>query len=324
MCGIGGFRRFGKTPILPSMVRSMFHKLERRGNGATGIALQTTNGDTFVLKKDIPPWKFAAEESLDKFLQMHLEDAVIVLLHTRQPTKGDPRNNDNNHPCFNGVTAITHNGQIQNDDELFTSLKVPRIGEVDSDVIRAILDKEGLGKEGIRELRKLRGSAAIAAISAKAPGRLLLARSGSPIVLASTKDMLIWASEKEAIHQALRPWVNRFGVGMQLNRPDVAWVTMNNHSAWVFGAKPDKDGSYLVWHDKFDVNKEYTPPRYDVRGKYQQIRAKWYSDKSPDILICPNRECGRANVIPAFLKDAEPFAMVCEACDSRLGEKEEA
>jgi len=199
MCGLAGIKRMGIDPITPEEIKILLCSLEHRGSHATGIAIEN-NGEIAVLKKDVPAWSFTASEACAAFLRDFLhEDTNTVLLHTRAATKGVPYKNDNNHPIFRDNVAIVHNGGIRNDDTLFKDMSLERNCETDSDIIRGILDSNGLTHKGVRELNKMQGSAAIAAVKTGEPGSLFLARSGNPIILGSTETKFYWASELSAI-----------------------------------------------------------------------------------------------------------------------------
>lgn len=315
MCGIAGIKRMGDEPITETQIRLLACAIEHRGNQATGVAVM--NGeDIAVLKSDVPAWKFVADDLFKKFLKDTLtKTSDAVLIHTRAATKGDPRENENNHPIFAGNTAVIHNGMISNDDWLFKDMKMTRKAEVDSDVLRAILDEHGgLTRDGIKNLSRVRGSAAIAAISKRFPGKLLLARSGSPLVLASTPGQLMWASEKGALHLAIRPFIKRYGILMQPNRADAAFITMNNDSAWIIG-----EGG-MEWHGEFSATQYYNPPTYRVHENYRAVRSRWgYKPSFPaDMVICPNKDCRNTMMLGEEFKNYKLEDLECPKCNTSL------
>lgn len=256
MCGIGGVKRFGKDPITPYHITSLAIGLATRGLDATGVAL-ADDEDIHVLKNDVPAWKFVGSKMFKHFLKNHLtKDTHTVLVHTRAASvgKGTPRKVYNNHPMFDGETAVIHNGFIHNDDEIFEALgKVKRYAETDSDVIRAIVATHGMGKKGIRELNKLNGSVASAIISKKEPRKLLLLRSGNPLVLGHLGELLFFSSEKKAIHQATRPYRKWRNFAFQMGRSNVEFSPFPIDSAQLIG----EEG--LEWHGIFNsVTSNYT------------------------------------------------------------------
>src|SRR5271166_4207544 len=143
MCGIGGFRRYGPEPINIDSVQQMFAGLVTRGSHAAGISLQHPDGKIYTLKEEGSALALMAKDEWEKFTEEYLPNAVICLLHTRFATQGSPSKMENNHPLTQGGVCVTHNGCISNDDKLFGELKLERKAEVDSDIIRAVLDKHG-------------------------------------------------------------------------------------------------------------------------------------------------------------------------------------
>lgn len=324
MCGIGGIRAFGNEPITQHHIEALLIALEHRGNHATGIgySLRDKEGEHRVgwLKDDEPAWTFVKDKENQAWIQdLVAQKPDTVILHTRAATQGSPRKNDNNHPLTIGASVVVHNGMISNDDSLFKSMDLERHAETDSDIIRAILDKYGLTKEGIRQLNKMSGSAAISVVHKDFPKKLLLARSGNPLVYAITNSgLMFWASEKQAIHHAQREWEQRYGIYVQSNRVDLKWCTMPDNTAYIIG----ENG--LEWHDAFKVAYSYTPPRYRVNDTYYEKNKVWdeqnkklHSEKSyvrtgmnsPTWAMCP--ECDWAGVIPEKLQKKNLWELVC-------------
>lgn len=317
MCGICGVRKYGEEPITRDMISQMLLDNEHRGNQATGVAIETTDGEIGVLKDDEPAWKFVTSRDYKEFMNKMLPKAMIVLGHTRAATKGDPNDMANNHPLFTGETAVVHNGMLNNDDELFRTTKYKRSGQVDSDILRAILDAEGLTKKGAEALKKVNGSCAIAAISTKFPGKLLIGRCGSPLVFAGTDGLFLWSSEKGTIHRAMRPTVMRFGMPMQPTRPDLAFMTVNNNSLYIMGEpEPDKDeyGNFenaIEWHTEFETSRFYHTPQYEVNAQYATKRERFYKGKLNAVW------CDTCNVfisVPKKLQHKKASELHCPTC----------
>lgn len=280
MCGIAGVRKFGDNPITEEEIITLLCAIEHRGPHATGVALMGTSGEITVCKAPEPAWKFTHGELLSGFLTEHLsDDTQIALLHTRFATGGNPEVNENNHPMFDGTTAIIHNGVINNDGPLFQSDKeYVRSCETDSDIIRAIVAKHGLDNEGIRELNKVRGSAAIAAIKTEEPGKLLLARSGSPIAFGYTQnaDKMYWASEIQAITKAARPFRQVRGTFVQDSRNNIFVGTMPDNTAWLF----DEEGLVSPHHEFKTLLSSYITPNYSaMRSSYASKKRRWKEER---------------------------------------------
>lgn len=253
MCGIFGIKRLENDagilgpPILPVQIDLMLNSLEYRGNDAAGVALIGLSGEIFVHKDHEPAWDVTASPKYREFLEANLnEDIICVLGHTRKATKGNPFRNPNNHPLIKDAGVVVHNGMISNDDRLFADLKLERGAETDSDILRALLDQAGgVSPEALKSLGKVMGSVASALVHPADPTKLLLLRSGNPLVTADDGQVFYFASDKRAIYRGARPWIKRHGFTMQLQSPNIAFVTMPNDTGWIVGSQG------LEWHDKF-------------------------------------------------------------------------
>ena len=284
MCGIAGIRRFGDRPITVEMIQSLCLGLEHRGNHATGVTLQDETGKFYTCKGPIAAWEFTATDEFDTFMEEHLEEARIALVHTRFATKGTPKRNANNHPLVGQGVAVVHNGVIHNDDHLFATMKLKRSAETDSDIIRAIVAKHGITQKAIRVLSKMAGGAAAAAVSRKYPGKLLLIRSGSPLVVGSTEEFLGFCSIRKPLYSALKEWKTRFGITMRCTASDMAFVNFAEDSAWILGPEGQE------WHQEFRIlgaenrlgSRAYTGD-YPVHESYE-AKQKTFDEEEADTL----------------------------------------
>ena len=234
MCGIAGIVRWGDKPIEEETIGILLVGNEHRGNDASGIALQQADGSISILKKDVPGWTLVGSHEYTTFIRDHLKpDTRCALIHARGASQGNPRDNNNNHPMYAGKAAIIHNGVIRNDKWLFEQLKLERKADTDSDVIRAIVDEFGFRETTMQQLGRASGSGAIAAIHPEYPDKLMLIRSGNPLVLASNEDFFFFSSEKNTLHKACRPFVERKGIWFQAQKPDVAFTNMPDNTGWI-------------------------------------------------------------------------------------------
>lgn len=254
MCGIGGVKRMGASPILPEHLQILAASLMWRGRDATGVALMQPSGEIKVFKRAVEAIRFIGDSELTAFLQENLPTTLTALVHTRAKTKGTPHKNENNHPLFAGEGAVVHNGHIWNDDALFTETGFARKAETDTDILRAMVDAAGLSPNLVELLNKTAGSAACAFLHPSEPKSLLLARSGNPLMVGASDDLLFWASTKDALFRASPQWTKRFGVDMQLSHPALSHIPMADDTAWLFGEKG------LEWHLPLRIAGKYRPP----------------------------------------------------------------
>ena len=238
MCGIAGVVKWGDQPIQEITIATLLVGNEHRGNDASGIALQQKDGAINIFKQDVPGWKLVTSDEYKEFIHKFLlPDTRAALVHARGASQGNPRDNNNNHPMYAGVSAVIHNGVIKNDSQMFNNLKLERKAETDSDILRAMIDKFGITQQGIQMLGRTVGSAAMAAVDPRYPGKLLLIRSGNPLTLASNENFFFFSSEKATLHKACRPFVKRMGMWFHSQKPDVDFAMMANNTAWIIGEK---------------------------------------------------------------------------------------
>lgn len=306
MCGIAGVIKFGDKPITEELLAILLVGNEHRGNDASGIMLQQEDGSIDLFKKDVPGWTLVSEKGYLDWIQEKLTDKTRgAFVHARGASKGNPRDNNNNHPMFAGAAAIIHNGVIRNDDHVFQNLKLERKAETDSDVIRAIVDKFGITEEACKKFGDMSGSGAICAIHPKYPGKVILARSGNPLVLASNQDFFYFSSEKDTLHKACRPWIQRFGVWFQANKPDVDFSLMSDDSVWIIGL------GGLEYHAICKINTGgYKEPWRKTYEEYEERQKKWAGKKIETPLFDKMTNGPQPKVVgPAGMKPA-----VCAKC----------
>jgi glucosamine--fructose-6-phosphate aminotransferase (isomerizing) len=134
--------------------------------------------------------------------------------HTRWATHGRP-NEANAHPQIGAGVAVVHNGIIENFAELKEELMVRGVtftSDTDTEVIAHLL-AEGVEAGGtLREalagaLAHLEGSFAVAALSAREPGKVVAARNQSPLVVGLGEDENFLASAVGALLKETREFL---------------------------------------------------------------------------------------------------------------------
>ena len=161
---------------------------EERGREATGCAVLQQDGQLFTQKIPLPASVFVTRPEYQDLLANIDEQTTLVMGHTRQPTKGDPSFNSNNHPLHAGSVFGVHNGQINNDEDLFTRFNCPRSAEVDSEIIFRLLETLPATPDAIEYLQLTRsvlqlldGQFTILASDQRFPGRLLVLKHENPL-----------------------------------------------------------------------------------------------------------------------------------------------
>jgi glucosamine--fructose-6-phosphate aminotransferase (isomerizing) len=178
MCGIVGY--VGPREALPLLMGGL-RRLEYRGYDSAGVAIQE-NGTLDVLRAE------GKLDNLAAIVTLHPTAGHTGIGHTRWATHGRP-SEQNAHPHVDcgGVTAVIHNGIIEN----FEELKAPLVAkghkftsETDTEVAVHLLEEElsrgrTLDEAALAVLPRLEGAAALAFISAKDPGKIVAARIAS-------------------------------------------------------------------------------------------------------------------------------------------------
>jgi len=204
MCGIVGATA---QRDVSDILISGLHALEYRGYDSAGIALQRGDSIDCLRTK-------GKVRDLEALLEQTPLDGVCGVAHTRWATHGVP-STVNAHPHLSGdAVALVHNGIIENHDALRDELQAAGYvfqSDTDSEVMVHLV--HSLVSEGndlysaVRQaVKRLQGAFAIAVLSAREPGVIVGARSGSPLVLGIGFNEHFLASD---VHPLL-PVTNRF------------------------------------------------------------------------------------------------------------------
>src|ERR671935_193419 len=205
MCGIVGY--VGPREALPIMMNGL-RRLEYRGYDSAGVAVQQ-NGALQVMRAE------GKLDNLASVVSSHPTAGHTGIGHTRWATHGRP-SEQNAHPHVDcgGVTAVIHNGIIEN----FEELKGPLVAkghkfasETDTEVVVHLLEEElakgrSLDDAAIEVLPKLEGAAALAFVSARDPGKIVAARisNAGGIIVGYGKGENFIASDAPALIEHTR------------------------------------------------------------------------------------------------------------------------
>jgi glucosamine--fructose-6-phosphate aminotransferase (isomerizing) len=167
------------VPILLAGLR----RLEYRGYDSAGIAIQH-NGNLEIRRSE------GKLTNLETLLHKGSIEGSTGIGHTRWATHGRP-SEQNAHPHRSGEVVLVHNGIIENFLTLRHRLELEGHrfeSETDTEVIAHLLSsamKRGSRlDEAVRQVsHDLHGSYAIAVMSLAEPGRIVVSRSGCPLVI---------------------------------------------------------------------------------------------------------------------------------------------
>jgi glucosamine--fructose-6-phosphate aminotransferase (isomerizing) len=180
MCGIIGY--VGRESAVPILLAGL-RRLEYRGYDSAGIAIQH-NGNLEIRRSE------GKLTNLETLLHKGSIEGSTGIGHTRWATHGRP-SEQNAHPHRSGEVVLVHNGIIENFLTLRHRLELEGHrfeSETDTEVIAHLLSsamKRGSRlDEAVRQVsHDLHGSYAIAVMSLAEPGRIVVSRSGCPLVI---------------------------------------------------------------------------------------------------------------------------------------------
>lgn len=226
MCGIvGAIAERNVTEILLEGLK----RLEYRGYDSAGIALLAPDRKTLKVHKTAGKVNKLAERVQGKALRGH-----VGIAHTRWATHGKPTN-ANAHPhSSGGQIAIVHNGIIENFEKLREKLSKSGYQfatQTDSEVIAHLIHLERKGNKVSlfaatqKAIRHLEGAYGICVADAATPDELIVARSGSPLVIGVGIGENFVASDPHALGQVTDQFV-------YLEEGDIARITRESYEIW--------------------------------------------------------------------------------------------
>ncbi len=202
MCGI--VAAVARENIVDVLIEGL-KKLEYRGYDSAGLAVAAGQG----MRRLRAAGRVAELERRAEGLQ-----APAGIAHTRWATHGVPSER-NAHPHVSGSIAVVHNGIIENYESLRRELSAQGYvftSDTDTEsiahLVEATLKSEpDLFKAVQLACRRLVGAFAIAVIDAKQPGKVIVAREGSPLLLGVSETGNYAASDASALLQVTRNMV---------------------------------------------------------------------------------------------------------------------
>jgi glutamine---fructose-6-phosphate transaminase (isomerizing) len=202
MCGIIGY--VGARDASPIVLGGL-RRLEYRGYDSAGIAT-LAGGSHLEIRRAV-----GKLSNLSKLLDGSPLNGHIGMGHTRWATHGRP-SETNAHPHKAGPVAVIHNGIVENYIEL-RELLLKRghklRSETDTELISHLVEeqlKQGVGlTEAVRAVvRELRGSFSIVVLSETDPGKLVAAKTATPLVLGLGQGENFVASDIPALLEHTR------------------------------------------------------------------------------------------------------------------------
>ena len=181
MCGIVG--AVAQRDVVDILVEGL-RRLEYRGYDSAGVAVVNQQGELQRLRR------------LGKVKE--LADAVALapvlggtgIAHTRWATHGEPSER-NAHPHISSNIIVVHNGIIENHNPLREALKTKGYvftSDTDTEVIAHLVEEELKQASSLlaavqATVKQLHGAYGTVLLDKTDPSRVVVARSGSPLVI---------------------------------------------------------------------------------------------------------------------------------------------
>ena len=205
MCGIVG--AVAQRDIAEILVEGL-RRLEYRGYDSAGLAVIS---DGEIVRRR----RVGKVAELQKALEEDPVDGSIGIAHTRWATHGEP-SELNAHPHFsNDKIAIVHNGIIENYEALREELKSQGYvfsSETDTEVMAHLIERERKSSDSLldavlKATKLLDGAYGTVVMEIDSPETLVVARSGSPLVLGKGIGEMFIASDQLALLPVTRQFM---------------------------------------------------------------------------------------------------------------------
>ncbi|NOY90811.1 MAG: glutamine--fructose-6-phosphate transaminase (isomerizing) [Deltaproteobacteria bacterium] len=197
MCGIVGY--VGEEDAARVLVDGL-RRLEYRGYDSAGVAVHAPSGRVEVRRA------VGKLRELERALEAAPVHGKVGIGHTRWATHGRP-SEVNAHPHVAGHIAVVHNGIIENHlalKQALISRGATIASDTDTELVAHMIAEEGAEDADLetcvrRALNKLEGAYAIAVLSDREPGKVVVAKSSSPLVLGLGEGEMFCASDIPAL-----------------------------------------------------------------------------------------------------------------------------
>ena len=235
MCGIVGY--IGDKKAQDFLISGL-KRLEYRGYDSAGIVTvditKVTDDGMHQATLLRAKGKIAG---LEEKLKKNKRDDKVGIGHTRWATHGEP-SETNAHPHQAGPIYLVHNGIIENYKELKAELSEHKFrSETDSEVLAALIEsfyqngKHPLVNAVVQALKLVKGTYGIAVVSVLEPDKIVVARSGSPLVIGVGHNETLIASDASAL-------IGHTKQAIYLNDGEVAVVTPTSVEVKTLNAEP--------------------------------------------------------------------------------------
>ena len=209
MCGLAGLilgkkrRRAEERDLLTWQFTRLLVMSEGLGPHATGVAWLNRDGEHALFKRPMRASQLVVDKAFHEVLGAVDNRTTLIMGHARWRTRGDERNNRNNHPIVASGVLGTAQGTIYNADALFRRYRLKRQAQVDSELLVRLAGRAA--KNGaidvarlVRDLRPCRGQMSAALAARKDPERVFLLKGNKPLEIRWNRKRraLLYASKR--------------------------------------------------------------------------------------------------------------------------------
>ena len=255
MCGIVG--AVAQRDVAAILVDGL-HRLEYRGYDSAGVAVLGEDKTMKIVRC------VGKVKGLEDALAANPLIGGTGIAHTRWATHGEP-SEKNAHPHRSGKIAVVHNGIIENYEALRTQLQSRGyvfLSQTDTEVIAHLVEWEFRSAKTLVEavqktVAQLRGAYGTVIMNEDDPSRLVVARSGSPLVIGLGIGENFVASDPLALLNVTRRFI-------YLEEGDIAEIT--RHTVTIFN------------HAGVRIEREIREGAFDIdaadKGQYRHYMQK--------------------------------------------------
>ncbi|MBD1555531.1 glutamine--fructose-6-phosphate transaminase (isomerizing) [Vibrio sp. S9_S30] len=256
MCGIVG--AVAQRDVAEILLQGL-QRLEYRGYDSAGVAVIDAHSNIQRLRK------VGKVQNLADSIDVNAFSGGTGLAHTRWATHGEP-SEANAHPHMSSERiAVVHNGIIENHQILRETLQAQGYqfhSQTDTEVIAHLVDLELKRASSLVEavqsaVKQLEGAYGMVVADREQPERLVVARSGSPLVIGLGVGENFLASDQLALLNVTRRFI-------YLEEGDVAEITRRDVNIF------DVDGNAV----KREANESSVEQDVADKGQYRHYMQK--------------------------------------------------
>ncbi|CAH8226848.1 L-glutamine--D-fructose-6-phosphate aminotransferase [Vibrio aestuarianus] len=255
MCGIVG--AVAQRDVAEILVEGL-RRLEYRGYDSAGVAVVDSESNLTRVRR------LGKVQELADAVEKQKVVGGTGIAHTRWATHGEP-SEANAHPHMSGDIAVVHNGIIENYEQLREMLRERGYvfeSQTDTEVIAHLVEWELRSSSSLREAlqktaKQLSGAYGTVVVDRKDPSRIVVARSGSPIVIGLGVGENFLASDQLALLSVTRRFI-------YLEEGDVAEITRREVAIFDTNGNP-------VEREETQSNAEHDA---GDKGKYRHFMQK--------------------------------------------------